>query len=258
MSIQSDMDEIQTSVDETQMTFADALRFIPEYDGQPCNLYLFFNKCELSLGRVKTSIKPILLQAIVAKLSSRALDVVKYRDIKEWGELKFMLEESFGNKKIISFLQLQLNSCKQNRDEDVRSYSLRLEELQYKLISAINKSETDCKTIADSIKSLSLTIFLEGLNESIKNIVKSRKNDSLAETVQNAIEEERTTSFKTSTRNLNFSSNFDKSCHFCGKKGHISRDCRNRNRSFSQSSSNNSNNNHSSNCVPPLQTYFNL
>jgi hypothetical protein len=87
MSIQSDMDEIQTSVDQTQLTFADALRFIPEYDGQPCNLYSFFNKCEFSLGRVKTSIKSILLQAIVAKLSSRALDVVKYRDIKEWGEI---------------------------------------------------------------------------------------------------------------------------------------------------------------------------
>jgi hypothetical protein len=171
-----------------------------------------------------------------------------------------MLEESFGNKKTISFLQLQLNSCKQNRDEDVRSYSLRLEELQYKLISAScgNKSETERKTIAEYIKSLPLTIFLEGLNESIKNIVKSRKNDSLAETVQNVIEEERTTSFKTSTRNLNFSSNFDKSCHFCGKKEHISRDCRNRNRSFSQWSSNNSKNNHSNNRVPPLQTSRNI
>jgi hypothetical protein len=80
---------------------------------------------------------------------------------------------------------------------------LRLEELQYKLISAScgNKSETECKTIAEYIKSSSLTIFLEGLNESIKNIVKSRKNDSVAEAVQNAIEEERTTSFTTSTRN---------------------------------------------------------
>jgi hypothetical protein len=110
MNIQSDADEIQTSADETQLAFADVLRFIPEYDGQPCNLYSFFNKCEFSLGRVKASIKPILLQAIVAKLSSRALDV-KYRDIKEWGELKFMLKESFGNKKTISFLQLQLNSA---------------------------------------------------------------------------------------------------------------------------------------------------
>jgi hypothetical protein len=80
-------------------------------------------------------------------------------------------------RKQFSFLQLQLNSCKQNRDEDVRSYSLRLEELQYKLISAScgNKSETERKTIAEYIKSLPLTIFLEGLNESIKNIVKSRK-----------------------------------------------------------------------------------
>ena len=46
---------------------------------------------------------------------------------------------------------------------------------------------------------MALNIFLEGLDNSIKNIVKARNNQSLAEALQNAIEEERMTLFKPNT-----------------------------------------------------------
>ena len=160
---------------EIELPFAEALRLVPEFDGRNLDLHAFINKCDFAITSVKETVKPSLLKGIITKLSGRALDVIKYREITQWNELKFMLEESFGGKKTISYLQMQLNSCVQSRNEDVRSYSLRLEELQYKLINASceNKTEAESKTISTYIKSLALNIFLEGLDNAIKNIVKA-------------------------------------------------------------------------------------
>ncbi|KAJ3639199.1 hypothetical protein Zmor_004069 [Zophobas morio] len=178
---------------DAELSFADALRLVPEYDGQSSHLYSFLNKCEFALNRVKPTVKSIFLEGIITKLIGRALDVVKYREINKWEELKFMLEESFGGKKTISFLQLQLNSCKQNRNEDVRAYSLRFEDIQYQLINAscLGKSDAESQAIRSYIKSLSLTVFLEGLQQPLKNIVKARQPKILEEAVQSSIEEER-------------------------------------------------------------------
>ena len=108
---------------DAELSFANDLRLVPEYDEQPSHLYSVLNKCEFALNRVKPSVKSIFLEGVITKLIGTALDVVKYREISKWEELNFMLEESFGGKKRILFLQLQLNSCKQNKNEDVRAYS---------------------------------------------------------------------------------------------------------------------------------------
>ncbi|XP_063911941.1 uncharacterized protein LOC135128792 [Zophobas morio] len=223
---------------DAELSFADALRLVPEYDGQPSHLYSFLNKCEFALNRVKPTVKSIFLEGVITKLIGRALDVVKYREINKWEELKFMLEESFGVKKTISFLQLQLNSCKQNKNEDVRAYSLRFEDIQYQLINAscLGKSDAESQAIRSYIKSLSLTVFLEGLQQPLKNIVKARQPKILEEAVQSTIEEERILKSDFSQRN-SFNPNGDKFCNFCGKRGHIMRECRmkNQNQNFNHS-----------------------
>jgi len=78
------------------------------------------------------------------------------------------------------------------QDEDVSSYSYRVEDLYFKLCNAstLNKSGENAKIIRETIKEQALAVYIKGLSEKIKTIVKSRNPTSLEKAKQIARQEE--------------------------------------------------------------------
>ncbi|KAF5299762.1 hypothetical protein FQA39_LY11432 [Lamprigera yunnana] len=100
---------------------------------------------------------------------------------------------------------LQLNFCKQLKNEDVRTYNLRLENLQCQLINAscLNKTDAESKAVKDYIQNLTVAIFTEDLQQPLKNIMKSRNLTILSDAIQKSVEEEHIMRSETNSR-INF------------------------------------------------------
>ena len=131
----------------------EAVRLIPNCTGEN-DFYQFINACDLAINSVEQEYVPLLVKYIVTKLSGRALVVTKYRDTSKWINIKKLLLETFEAQYALTTLQIDLSSARMRSDENVASYSSRVEELYYKLCNAsvMNKSEVEATIIRNTIK----------------------------------------------------------------------------------------------------------
>jgi hypothetical protein len=57
------------------------------------NLTSFEAKCEFIFKSIPDSLKPSILEAILAQLKGNAFEAIRYKEIKTWDELKNYLEQ---------------------------------------------------------------------------------------------------------------------------------------------------------------------
>lgn len=103
---------------------------------------------------VKEECRPILLQAIISKLSGKLYAAIQHREITSWEVTKGLLETTFCTKRTLGYLQLELSAMKHKTGEKVQEYSERVEKTLHELcnVSANNRSASDAKAIHACIK----------------------------------------------------------------------------------------------------------
>lgn len=110
----------------------EALNFLPK----SCNgkdikqLDIFKEKCEFAVSCILDSAKTRLLQAIMMRLTGKSRQISRKRTFYTREALREFLKANLEPQRTTQHLNLELFSYKQKKDEDVLSYSMRIEELQ--------------------------------------------------------------------------------------------------------------------------------
>ena len=130
-------------------------------------------------------------------------------------------------------------SAKQKYKESLVEYVNRIRNL----VQAVSEGSTQGKSISDAlavqtnIREQALLVFLEGISDKIKVMVKSKNPTTLEQAIQIAIMEDKNiipsevkpynNNYNHNYRNKGGTQKFNKgNCHVCGKYGHYARDCR--------------------------------
>lgn len=216
------------------------LKLVPNFSGNTRELHKFISCSELIYKSLKETEIPKFLELVKLKLDGKAYDLIKYNELKTWKELKDILTSEFTETRSIGHLQLELATLRQQRGEDVRTYANRLEAILHSLNESCIVSEgvNAAQTIKKLNEHIALKSFQEGLNESIKIIVKACRFTNLSEAINRATEEEMVVkhfSTLTITERPKSSNLPIKYCHICNKRGHLDGECFKRLRSTSPS-----------------------
>lgn len=93
----------------------------------------FINACNLAVHPEKKINVPIFIRYITTRSSGKALEIIKYKDLSKWINVKKYLEEVFKSQYSASSLQLQINSIKINQRKSVNAYTNKVKNLFFKL-----------------------------------------------------------------------------------------------------------------------------
>lgn len=153
----------------------DAFKLIPLCTGED-DIYSFVNACDMAVGLVEEKNAPTLVKYITTRLTGRALEMIKYKNVTKWAYIKTYLTDAFEDLTTASSLQIQLNSIRMRQGEDVNDYCHRVEKLYYKLctVSTLNKVDSEARVIHETLKEQTLAIFIKGLISPIRTIVKAQ------------------------------------------------------------------------------------
>lgn len=167
----------------------EAIKLIPNYSGQT-EIYPFLNACEVIINTVDIDQQPFMLKMIGAtKLSDRAFNVTKYKEIKIWDDMKKILLDAFETPYGAANLQIELNIIKIKNNETICAYNNRVEEIYQKLCNtvAIDKTPVEAKILRDNIREQALVSYINGLGDQIKFEVKTTNPTSLEQAMQTAL-----------------------------------------------------------------------
>lgn len=218
---------------QTFISLETAIKLVPQFNGEnPTEVYPFFSACDFVNKTVEEGCQFVLLQAILTKLTGKAFTVTQHREVKTWEQLKELLEVSFCAQRTPGYLQLELSTTRHKSGETIQEYSSKIEKLLHDLcnVSTSGKAEIEAKAIHNYIKQTTLTTYVEGLPNSIRNIIKSRNLPTLEDAIKESLEEEKIfLSNKETQRLLQNKPNTistSKYCKKCQKTNHNTSDCR--------------------------------
>jgi len=177
----------------TTLGLETVIRQAPSFSGgTDSQLSIFITKCEFLFSNVTDTIKPQLLRAIITNIEGNVHEYIKYHEFETWDQLKNHLKTIYQTSHSINYLQKQLTSMKQRHDESIQDFSNRIQQIYHQLTSAltIGKTVTESRTIAESMLTTTLVVFMEGINPSIRLILEARNISSYEETVRIATEKE--------------------------------------------------------------------
>jgi len=221
----------------------EALNLLPKScDGRDIEqLDIFLENCEFAVSCVQEPSKNRLLQAIMTRLTGKARQVSRNRTFYTWEALREFLKANLEPQRTTQHLYLELYSSKQKKDEDILSYSMRIEELQTLLIEQETAELTAeaARAMEASIKRQTKQVFMEGLGI-LKDFIKARNPHTLEMAIQAAREEEKIKTSSVETKKLyqptkrgaesyTSAKKPNGPCHVCKKLGHWARDCRYKN-----------------------------
>lgn len=196
-------------------------KFINTYKGERETLTAFLTNCQNAIDLAAESQKGLLLKLIISKLEGKAQIACSNRIFDKFDDLKSFLKLNFGETKHYNHLLLDLQSCKQQANESVAQYALRIETCLTDLQSEIHNSDCLKKELPGRIamtEDLALFTFSLGLKPSLSTIVRCRNPKTLNFAVSAAIEEEK-------IQNLSIRSIKPNICKYCNKSGHSEAEC---------------------------------
>lgn len=193
-------------------------------------LEIFLEKCEFALACAHDHVQSRLLQGIQVRLTGKARQAVKFKEIKTWTELKDGLKLALEPQRTTTYLFSELYSTRQKIGEDVTNYANRIEKLQTLIIEQETSGHSweIAQALGTSIKKQTIQVFVEGLGP-LKDFIKARNPLTLDKAIQAAREEERVRNSQEATKKLYGSphqSMKKPTCFYCNKVGHMAKDCR--------------------------------
>lgn len=225
------------SSSNNQIGLREALNLLPKScDGTNTEgLEIFLEKCEFALECTVPPAVPRVLQAIQTRLTGKARQVIRFKSFESWEELRDTLKSGLQPQRTTPNLYLELYATKQNPEEDIFTYSSRIEKLQNLIIEQeTTEHPVEIATALErTITRQVLQVFIEGLGE-LKHYIKARNPETLAKAIQSAKEEERIRNSakgsKTFLKNVLKPNSSQKQstimCFNCNKMGHMSKHCR--------------------------------
>lgn len=210
------------------LTIPEALRLVPEYDGNSSELHQFINACDTVRSLLAEEHKENFFKVLKLKLKGKAYDIIKYDDIKNLEGLKAKLNTQFLETRTLETIQVELVSVKQKYNESETDYANRVERLLSDLNTACiptNTAENISKPIRELNARTALRAFQEGLREPLKLLVKASRYATLKAATDAAISEGKQYPLSENKQRLNNHSS-PKFCSHCRKSGHTFDECR--------------------------------
>ncbi|KAL4127078.1 hypothetical protein QTP88_011276 [Uroleucon formosanum] len=213
-------------------------RMVPEFSGGIDEKLIFFiNACELVAEITPVANRDIMLRTILTRIRGQAYEVIRYEEITSWEMLKTLLKNTYDKPINAAYLQIELFSAKQRYKESLIEYATRIRNLVQAVSegSTQGKSTSDALAVKTNIREQALLVFLEGINDKIKVMVKSKNPSTLEQAIQIAIiEDKNITPSEVKANNHKYfnrakgeAQKYNRgNCHVCGKYGHYARDCR--------------------------------
>lgn len=170
------------------------LKFIKPYNGNRETLNAFLNNCQNAFDLATGTQQSVVLKYILSQLEGRAELACAIKDFKSWSSLKEFLKSQFGERKHYAHLLTDLQECKQNSNETVSQFALRVESCLSQLLTEVNMS---CPRTAElpgrlsAMEDLALQSFILGLNHRISLVVRCQSPNTLNEAINLAISEEK-------------------------------------------------------------------
>lgn len=124
-----------------------AEKILIKFDRFNSILHEFIDNCDQAYNLVSDINKPILFSIIKTKLTHNARSLTQNQIFETWQQLRQHLFDLYSDKRTIGQWQLELNSCRQNFNESVASFSTCVESCYIKLINSLedNMTKKVCK-----------------------------------------------------------------------------------------------------------------
>ncbi|KAL4156115.1 hypothetical protein QTP88_000150 [Uroleucon formosanum] len=186
-----------------------AIKLIPSFSGgNDADLSAFENKCKFVFSNITENIRPTILNAIIAQLTGKAFEAIRYREFTEWKSTKFY---------------------KAGKNERIQDFAGRIEKIYHELTYAltIGKNATESKIIAQTIQGQASSVFMSGVHPAINTILEARAVTTFELAVVIAMEKERNFEDRKSGYDKNKNKNIKNKikCNRCNKMGHYANEC---------------------------------
>ncbi|KAL4126961.1 hypothetical protein QTP88_011181 [Uroleucon formosanum] len=134
-----------------------------------------------------------MLRTILTRIRGQAYEVIRYEEITSCEMLKTLLKNTYDKPINAAYLQIELFSAKQRYKESLIEYATRIRNLVQAVSegSTQGKSTSDALAVKTNIREQALLVFLEGINDKIKVMVKSKNPSTLEQAIQIAIIEDK-------------------------------------------------------------------
>lgn len=172
------------------------LNLIPEFNGDPKLLHLFYRKCEYIIGRYQGSpeVNEYLIQFVTSRLTGKAAALISERaDFISYNELKDILTQHFGDPRNEECVAIELESLKKNSGESYQNFCCRIQDVRSILMSKVNQTAApiqlkEAKRII--YNNTSLNVFLYNLSQHMVDYVRMKNPSNLEEALAYVMEEE--------------------------------------------------------------------
>ncbi|KAE9521559.1 hypothetical protein AGLY_018023, partial [Aphis glycines] len=163
----------------------------------------FIGACDYACEAVDRETIPLLVKFINTRITGKALEVCRYRETSDWETIKKILRGAFEQQLSPQTLQIGLNSVRMKNDEDVLTYTGRVEQLYYNLCNATlaNKTPEEARILRQTLKDQALAIYINGLQMDLQTILRARNPETLELAMQMARQLEIEFSFNKELRN---------------------------------------------------------
>lgn len=205
----------------TEISLDHLIRLLPrEFDGDRTKLRSFVKQVDAVFELARPSQKQVLLLFVKNKIEGRARDQIDIHcNLTTWEEISELLLNLFQDKKSLDQLMEDLNSIKQNRNENVSQFYQKLEDLQSKILGTIHSTDCSPDTLAGRlamITEMTLNRFVYHSHPQISQMLRYRDFANINSAFTAALAEEKALRLRYD--------NFQR-CEICNRSNHTTHEC---------------------------------
>lgn len=212
---------------ELPITFLTSL--IPIFDGVNTDLHKFNKSCDYAYELSSEYQKPIIYKYILTKIQGKADAIVSCRNLTDWTGCRQFLIENFQKTKAFSQLLLDLQTCKQHKNESIMEFTQRIDKNYSNLTRAANAETINSEELVGKhalIKQMTLQAFVLGVLPQYSYILRARDPSSFEEASQLAVNEEKLQNSSFNRFSGYTDNNRSLFCNKCKTRGHSADNCR--------------------------------